>query len=214
MLFKLLVAKLKFMTDPHRKARGRCSVSQLLEDRPEIAGLLNGHDTLKRWLVEQFSGKVTKFPIEWDPKEPEDSEVAEHNQPRSNEPAKIRVSRNMDGLDQLAGVVFELFNIQYHKGHSRLWKKAGNGKIGKQEYSHRSYRLEHKAMRKCKHFLKKHSSVFAGADASNEAYNWIMSSTSLQEFHTIIMERCGGETYYMKVYEESVTPYSEKSKKK
>ena len=146
MFLKLLVTKLNDKINFRREVGKNTTVSRLLNDRPEIAEVLNGHGLLKQWLVEQFSGKVTKFPIQWDPKEPEDGDIAEHCHPQRNEPAKVRVSRNMSGLDQLSGVVFELFNIQYHKGHSRLWEKACSGKIGEQEYSHRSYRLEYKAL--------------------------------------------------------------------
>ena len=212
MLLKLLVTKLNDKMGPCCKNRGLSSVSLLFEDRPEIAELLNGHDALKQWLVDQFSGKVVKFSVQWDTKEPEGGDVAEHNQPRRNDPAKIRVSKKMSGIDQLSGVVFELFNIQYHKRHSRLWKQACDGKIDKQEYSRRTYWLEYKAKGKCKRFFKKHSSVFAVTDASNEIYNMIMSPMSFQEFYAVIKERCGGETYYMKVFEERVTPHLKKSR--
>jgi len=40
------------------------SVSLLMKDRPEIAKILDGHDSLKRWLAQQFSGKQTGFPIQ------------------------------------------------------------------------------------------------------------------------------------------------------
>ena len=211
MFLKLLVTKLNDKINFRREVGKNTTVSRLLNDRPEIAEVLNGHGLLKQWLVEQFSGKVTKFPIQWDPKEPEDGDIAEHCHPQRNEPAKVRVSRNMSGLDQLSGVVFELFNIQYHKGHSRLWEKACSGKIGEQEYSHRSYRLEYKAKEKCKRFFKKHSSVFAGADNSNEVYNWIMSPTPFREYYAIIKEEYGDETYFVKVLRKGLRRIREKS---
>ena len=116
----------------------------------------------------------------------------------------------MSGLDQLSGIIFELFNIRYHKKHRRLWKKAGKGEIGKEEYSFRSCRLEYKAEKKCRRFFKKHSSVFATADDSNEVYNSIMSLNSFREFYAIMKEREGGETYFEKVYEKRIEPYLSK----
>lgn len=189
------------------------SVCLLLDDRPEIAELLNGHDVLKRWLVEQFSGKATKLPILWDPKEPESSDVAECCHPRRNEPAKIRVSRNLSGLEQLSAVIFELFNIQYHKRHGWLWKKACNGKIDKQEYNFQSCRLEYKAWKKCKRFLKKHSSVFTPAEDSGWIYNGIMSATSFREFFAAVKKGSGGEIYFAKIYDERIMPHLKKKMK-
>ena len=206
MFLNLLIDKLKWKID----VKDNSSVSLLMKDRPEIAEILNGHDSLKRWLVEQFSGKVTKFPILWDPKEPEASVFADHMYPWKNKPAEIRVSRNMSGLDQLSGIIFELFNIRYHKKHRRLWKKACKGEIGKQEYSFRSCRLEYKAWKKCRRFFKKHSSVFATADDSNKVYNSIMSLASFCESYAIKKELSGGETYFEKVYEERIVPYLSK----
>lgn len=202
MFLNLLIDKLKWKIN----VKDNSSVSLLLKDRPEIAKVLYGHDSLKRWLIEQFSGKATKFPILWDPKEPEASDAADHCYPLRNKPAKIRVSRNMSGLDQLSGIIFELFNIRYHKEHRRLWKKACKGEIGKQEYSFRSCRFEYKAWKKSRRFFKKHSSVFAAADDSNEVYNRIMSLTSFLEVYAIMKERDGGETYFEKLYEESIVP--------
>lgn len=212
MFFNSLLAKLKCKLYPCMDVQDNHSVSLLLKDRPEIAELLNGHDALKRWLVEQFSGKVTRFPILWDTKEPEDSSIAEHCHPRRNEPAKIRVSRNMSGRDQLSGVIFELFNIQNHKGHSRLWKKACNGKIGKQEYSFRSYRLEYIAWKKCRRFLKKHSSVFSTADDSNRVYSEIMFLNSFRDFFATLKGRYSGETYFEKIYEERIVSFRNKTR--
>jgi hypothetical protein len=180
------------------------SVSLLLQTRPQVAILLKDHDTLKRWLIAQFSGKATKFPILWDPDEPEDSEIAEHSLPCGNKPAKIRVSKKMSGRDQLSAVIFELFNIQYCEKQSQLWKQACAGVIGKREYSLRAYRLEYKAMKKCGGFLKRHASVFATMDDSNDLYNLMTSLTSFREFFGDIKKRYGGETYFDRVFEERI----------
>lgn len=212
MVLSTLLSKLKYKIDSGREGWGYSSVSLLLKDRPEIAELLNDQDALKQWLVEQFSGKVTKFPIQWDPKEPEDSDFAEHCHPRRKEYAKIRVRRNMTGLDQLSGLVFELFNIQNHKRQSRLWEKTCKGKTGRQEYSRRAYRLEYKSMKKCKRFFKKNSSVFFAAEDSNEVYNPIMSLTSFREYYASILARCGGETYFMKASDRGKQEYQNKLK--
>jgi len=199
--------KLKCRLHPRTEHAGNTSVSLLLKDRPEIAEILKGHDALKLWLVEQFSGSVTKFPIQWDPKEPEDSDCAEHCPPRENEPAKIRVSRNMSGLDQLSGVIFELFNIRNHKRFNRLWKKACNGRIDKQEYSRRAYRLEYKAGKNCKQFFRKNSTVFVTAGNSNTVYNRIMAISSFQAFFANVKKQESGEIYFEKIYEKRIAPY-------
>jgi hypothetical protein len=188
------------------------SVFLLLKDRPEIAKVLNGHDSLKRWLVKQFSGKATKFPILWDSEEPTEGASAEHYLPQKNKPAKIRVSKKLNGLDQLSGAIFELFNVRYYKGHSRLRQKAYNGEISKKEYSNQSLKLEYKAMKKCKYFLKKHYSVFAAADGSNLVYQKIMSLGTLHDF-LAMFEQCDVESSFDKFYEEKITPYLFKKEK-
>jgi hypothetical protein len=150
----LALTKLRRKIYFYMNVKDNSSVSLLMKDRPEIAEILSGHDSLKRWLVEQFSGIVTEFPILWETEEPKGGDIAEHLYPCKNKPAYIRVSRKLSGFDQLSGVIFELFNIQYYKWHIWLWKKACKGEIGKQEYSHRSLRLEYEAMKKCRRFLK------------------------------------------------------------
>jgi hypothetical protein len=205
----LLIAKLKWKIGVGVKDNS--SVSLLLKDRPEVAEVLNGHDALKHWLVEQFSGKATKFPILWDPEEPETSSMAEHRYPLKNKPAYIRVSRKISRCDQLSGIIFELFNIRYHKKHLLLWKKACKGEIGKQEYSYRSLRLEYRAMKKCKQFLKKNSLTFSTAgDSNSKVYKRIMSLTSFREFFAEF-QSCK-ETSFTKLYEESIVPYLLKKK--
>ena len=176
------------------------SVSALLKDRPEIAELLKGHDDLKRWLIDQFSGKVTKIPIQWRLDEPETGGIAECSLPRGNEPAEIRVSRHMSGPDQLSGVIFELFNIQNHRNFCRLWKKACRGQISKKEYSYRCYRLEYKALKKCKRVLQKHAAVFAAAHNSDGDCQRTLSINSFR-FWDMIQQQ--GQTYFEKVYEKN-----------
>ena len=202
MCLNLLLAKLKRKIYPCMDVTDNSSISLLLEDRPVIAELLKGHDDLKRWLDEQFSGKATEFPVLWDQKEPEDSDVAEHCYPRKNESAKIRVSRNLSGLDQLAAVVYELFNIRNHERYNRIRKKACEGKIDKQEYILRANLFEYKAMKKCRGFLKKHQLVFAVADDSDRIYNMIMSVTSFRKF----FKEHSNETYFAKIYDERIAP--------
>lgn len=214
MLLRLLINTLNDRINFHKEVKRNYSVPLLLADRPEIAELLEGHDALKKWMVRQFSGKVTKFPIQWDTEEPDDSDIAEHNQPRRNEPAKIRVNRNLSGLDQLVAVIFELFNIQNHKKFDRLWEKAYSGKIDKHKLSRRSFSLEYKAWRRCRRFLKKHASVFAAADDSNVAYSHIMSRTSFREYYAGLLKHSGGETNYTKFYEEKIVPFQKKREKK
>ena len=210
MLLKLLWKKLKGKIYPRINVIDNSSVSDLLKDRPEVAELLYGHDDLKQWLIEQFSGNATRFPIQWDTKEPEDSEWAEHCYPRQNETAKIRVSRSISGVDQLSGVVYELFNIQNHYRYKQIQKKAFNGEFSKQEYHLRAYRLEYAAMKKCKLFLKNHPSVFATACDSDELYCTIMSLGSFQEFFANLDRTNHGKTYFEKVYEDRIAPYRRK----
>jgi hypothetical protein len=211
-MLSLLLAKLKCKIYPCMDVRDNSSVTHLLEDRLEIAELLNGHDVLKRWLVEQFSGKTTKFPILWDPNEPNSGYVSEYHGPIRKEPAKIRVSRNISGLEQLSTLVYELFNISNHKRHNLLWKKACNGMIGKQEYGFQSCRLEYKAWKKCRRFFKKHPSVFAVVGDSILAHNVVMSATSFPEYFAFVKKESGGETYYEKMYEERIVPHLEKKR--
>jgi hypothetical protein len=156
--------------------------------------------------LSKFSGKATEFPILWDTEEPETSDMAEHRYPWKNKPPYIRVSRKISGRDQLSGIIFELFNIRYHKKHLRLWKKACKGEIGKQEYSYRSMRLEYRAMKKCKQFFKKNSLIFSTADDSNsKLHKRIMSLTSFREFFAEFQP--SKETYFAKVYDERIVPF-------
>jgi hypothetical protein len=208
MFLNLLIDKLKWKFN----VKGNSSVSLLLKDRPEIAEVLKGHDSLKRWMVEQFSGKNTKFPILWDPKEPEVSDIAEHSLPQRNEPAKIRVSRNMNGLDQLSGIIFELFNIRNQKKYNILWKKACKGEIGKQKYILRCFRLEYQALIKCKKFFKKNSLIYSTVENSkpNTPYKSIIFLKSFKYFAGFQTSR---ENYFAKEYEQRIAPYLLNKKK-
>ena len=202
MRLNLLLVKLKRKIYPCMNVRNNSSVSLLLEDRPEIAELLKGHDDLKRWLFEQFSGKATKFPILWDPREPKMSDTAECSRPWKNKSAKIRVSRGLSGLDQLAGVAYELFNIRNDERFSRIWKKAFKGKIDKQKYILEADWFEYKAMKKCRRFLKNHQSVFATADDSDRIYNTIMFVPSFRKY----LKGNTNETYFARTYDEKIVP--------
>ena len=202
-LIKNIVNKICFINN----TTGKPAVCQLLEDRPQINKLLNGHDGLTRWLVGQFSGKATNFPIVWDPNEPEDGSKAECCFPQENEPAKIRVSRNMCGRDQLAALIYELFNIRNCNKAEQIHIKACKGKLEREEYIRQNYRLEYNALRRCRKFIKKKALAFFDSENTNRLYDIYMYKWSFKEFYRASVEKKEGEVHFANFYDKAILPY-------
>jgi len=183
------------------------SLQGMLSSRPNVAGVLKNSGHLLRWLSCQLAGKATGFPIRLEQEEPESCFAGEHVTPGKNRPAHIRVSHEQSDIDQVAVLIFELFNIRFFKERNDIRRQAWRGEVRKEDYLEKTFRLEHKAMIIAGRFLEGHCFTFRNASSDDSTYQDIVSWPSSYKKSVIQGGRYGYTEYVERTYDEKVLPH-------
>lgn len=138
------------------EGHGEAQVRRMCAERPAIALALADHPALRAWIVAELDGRATGFPIAWDAAEPNTGRVAEHEFSLGHDMARLRVRSSASGLDQLAGVVFELQNIRGFETFEAAWQAALRGEIGRPEFTRRMAACEFAALTRTRALLEAH----------------------------------------------------------
>jgi hypothetical protein len=91
-----------------------------MDDRPEMAKILEAHPDIYDWLVQEFDTTRAGFKPLWSPKVPIVGWPAEHEYPSNNmRPDAVEdgtvifpVSTDITAWDQLTGLIFLLYNFR------------------------------------------------------------------------------------------------------
>jgi hypothetical protein len=139
--------------------------------------------------------------------EPQGGSGGEHVTPGKNRPASIRVTRKQSDIDQVAVLIFELFNIRFFKEQNNIWRQVCRGKIGKEDYVEKSFRLEHQAMIMTRKFLDGHCFTFRNASLDDSSYQEIISCPSSYKKFAMQGRLQSHMEYFEKVYNEKILPH-------
>jgi hypothetical protein len=128
---------------------------QLLNDRPTMNGILDPHDEICKWVIQQFNSNSTEHRVYWDHNEPISGRPAESLRAYDTHPAVIRLTKSTatSARDKWLMLVYELHNLQNAKGFENLDILAVTGEIDKKQFSEECFALEFKAMVQTKIFL-------------------------------------------------------------
>lgn len=132
---------------------GEAQVLRMSRERPALGRAIADRPGLRAWLIRELDGRSTGFPIEWDGAEPVTGCPAEHEYPIGPGAAKVRVRANISGLDQLAGLVFELQNVRGFGAFEAAWQAALRGEIGRHEFTARMMACEFEALERTRALL-------------------------------------------------------------
>jgi hypothetical protein len=154
MLLLLLLSPATAVADP--VSHGELQVLRMCAERPALARALADHSVIRAWLVDELDGRSVGFPIAWDGAEPVTGRAAEHEFAIACEVGRLRVASGASGLDQLAGLVFELENLRGLETFEAAWQAALRGEIGRLEFTRRMAACEFGALTRTRTFLERH----------------------------------------------------------
>jgi hypothetical protein len=166
---------------------GEKQLQLMMSDRPEMRKFISKGDRVWTWIVNQFAGASTGFPISWinhptgsmatfvDP-----SYSSYYSPAIGNAPAYLTVSElsrsgsgHVDGEQMWASLIFELFNIRNAKQVTRIEDLAISEKISKEQFIIEITRIEYDTLMKSAAF---YSNVWkTNSQAQNllsHAYYW------------------------------------------
>jgi hypothetical protein len=136
---------------------GARRLERMLADRDRLRDELAARPEIRAWLVARFDGTNQPAGIDWDPAEPQSGQPAEHLQPQApGAMFALRVSARYSGTDQLAGAVYEVFNMQGEAEMSAAWGDALAGRLSRNEFTTRMTQLELAAVVRLQQFAREH----------------------------------------------------------
>lgn len=140
-------------------AFGEKQLEQLLMDRPQMAKHVKKGDPVWTWIIRQFAGEHTGVRYRWNnttDDESFDDTIACNN---SFKHWIAVVSKKKNGPEEKpdkmwAAFIFECFNIRNNRDFEILWDEVLALKVSKEEFAHRSAKLEYNALREQSAFFK------------------------------------------------------------
>lgn len=191
---------------------GQAQLEVILQDRPQLAAILMDREEIRAWLVQEL-GREQPQPL-WDPTEPVTGRAAEHEYPSRGGSAPagtalIRVNSQRSGWDQLAGLVFELHNLQRSTAFEEIHRAAVSGAIDKPEYIRRSLQQEFAALRATNLFLRQHvDGMPEDAQENSPLYQQVMDTEDTLEAHLEEQSDKGVDltAHFGRLYEQEVVP--------
>ena len=135
---------------------GERQISQILEDRPEMRGVVTRNSPIWKFVEERFETGDCGARIYWVSNEPVSGQDAEYALRYGNTPTHVFLtSKNtVSGVDKWASLVFELHNTENVDAVSELSTDVKKGRVGKSQFVERGIKLEFEALKKTQAFFK------------------------------------------------------------
>jgi hypothetical protein len=158
---------------------GHQQVEQVIHDRPDMGVIINREPALRKALEAGFESELSGSQVYWDFGEPRNGRLAEHVTPSSINPTLVRVSKKQgrSGVDQCAGLLFELKNATFDKEFMSLYRAARERKISRDDFATSCIRLEFLAVQKTRAYFRSHP-LSKPNTASSPFYTMVMRVTS------------------------------------
>jgi hypothetical protein len=157
---------------------------QLLNDRPTMNGILDPHDYIYEWAIQQFNSSRPENRICWDHLEPISGRPAESVRAYDTHPAVIRLTSSTatSARDKWLMLVYEFHNLRSAKDFENLDRLAARGDIDRNRYSEKYVALEFKATVQTKRFFAIHP--IRGATAKSDPFyvGYMASSDNLHDY--------------------------------
>lgn len=146
-------------------SHGEQQVRALMRDRPALTELVSEGDIIWSWTVRQFAGERLGYRIWWQkhlPRGMENVPVSACSSSRTPEQGgyvflREHLGRELIPSDDLwSALVFELHNISNQSGMSKVYEKARQGRITKEQYIGEITSREFKSKTELKKFFLKY----------------------------------------------------------
>lgn len=154
---------------------GERQLLQVLDDRPEMRGVVVQDSPLAKWIVSRFDGHGTETRVHWHDREPLSGSDAEHLPAYEGYPANLSITRldSTSPIDKWAALVYELLNLQ-ETLESDLFERALDGEFDADEYALACVRSEYEAILATREILVRYP--ISGASTTQDPwYCWVTS---------------------------------------
>jgi hypothetical protein len=188
------------------------TLTAILDDRPGLAQALSGHDEVRAWIESRFRTGALPVELMWDPEEPQSGQVAEHEYLAEEGPAVIRIASGASGLDQLAGLIYQLNNIEDYPAFQAIYDAAVKGLIDRRAYAGQMLAQEFEGLQRTRGFLEQHLGDHKGDSLhDNPMYFRILQADTTLEAHIQRYAQQGFDlhTYFEQLYDQEILPKRE-----
>ena len=174
---------------------GERQVAQVIDDRPQMAGLLPIDDVIYRWVARKFESGYEGKRVYWDQTPPEDGHEASNKTAYQGYPALISLSDSVDisGRDLWCSLVFELENLQSSSRGVVLEQQVIRGQLDRKAFSEACVKLEFSASLRARRFFRRYP--IPGATAENAPYytSLISMNDDFESYLAWLTTRAGNE---------------------
>lgn len=137
---------------------GSRQLDQILDDRPDMQGVVEKDSVIHQWVVAGFNGDRFGQRVYWLGDSPPGGNPSTFTAPYGRVPPFIQISAGTEltPVDRWASLIFELHNLERTEDFDRVVRDAIAGKIDGPQYATECVRIEYEASLETKQFLTKH----------------------------------------------------------
>ena len=182
---------------------GHRQLEQLLDDRPDMKGVIPKKHPVRKKIIDGFNGKLIGQRVYWVDLNPE---TAMHLQPYGDYPPFIAITDNPNTspIDKWSSLLFEVYNLEGN--FNELWDAALNGKIDRESYVKKCVALEDVAAEKTRAFFTKHPLPATKADTF---YNFYFSEEGLKthSLYRLLGTEIDNTKIFSEEYDDRIAPF-------
>lgn len=200
-------------TESGETSFGHRQLKQMLDDRPDMKGVVPPTHPVVAWLVDGFNGERFGQRIYWNANAPQIGQWAEYNPPYAQYPPFISISGNtISPIDKWAAAVFEMFNIENSVEFVLLTAEATEGTLDVDSFASKCVELELQALWKT-HLYFRDNPLPKPKNGRDRWYVWATSDdVSIFEDDRSKFDKINKYSvnhnieYYKKYYETVIVP--------
>jgi hypothetical protein len=192
---------------------GEQQLSQILEDRTTMKGILDGNDFINEWVIRQFDGNCPNHRVHWDTHEPYGGRDSEYQPAYGTTPGSVRVTKSekISGRDKWLLLIFELYNVKNSNDYIELSRRATAGEIDRKNYSIECTAFEFHALVRTQKFFRCHPLPGATAESDPNYIAYLKGVGDFDDYQKMLDSQAPGEydprDYYSKGF-DSLQPGS------
>lgn len=198
---------------------GERQLAQLLDDRPDMRGVIDASHPVYSWVIEAFNGDHFGQRVYWNGNSPQSGRPAEHASPYHGYPPYVSITGGSDAtpVDKWTMVVFELHNLGNADGFEKLMHEALDGSIDGEGYANGCVKLEFEALERTREFFVENP-LPKSPHGRDTYYNWITDDLGTFDEYQERFDRPGmtrynsNFEYFRAYYDSTLVPYRQMNK--
>lgn len=195
---------------------GERQLDQMLQDRPDMQGIMPESHPVFRWLVDSFNGDRIGQRVYWNAVSPQSGRPAEHAPAYAHYPPFIAISGGTETtpIDKWASVVFEMHNLENSSEFEATSRSAVEGKLDADAFAEKCVELEFNALEKTMVFFRENP-LPKSKHGKDVWYIWVTSRLGTFEEYRDAFDIPGTHksnsnfAYFKEYYNTRIAPYAD-----